>query len=525
MAAKSSNAARNAKRAYARANGIAGSERRQLNELKVRFLEIKDLRSAASVLGWDQAVFMPPAGAAARARQKARLSSLAHERATAASLGRLIDKLAPLVDKLPQDDDDAAMIRIARRDYERSVRVPADYVARASAHGSASYQAWTVARPANDFAAVVPFLETSLELSREYANFFPGYKHVMDPLIGPQEAISAEETARLFEQLRVRLVPLMRAITNREPADDSCLKQTFPAEAQLAFAQQVAVDFGYDLKRGRIDQSPHPFCTTFARDDVRITTRVRHDDLSDALFSVLHEVGHALYEQGVDTAFEGTPLANGASAGVHESQSRLWENIVARSLPFWQHYYPRLQSVFPDQLGGVPLDRFHRAINKVERSLIRTDADEVTYNLHVMVRFDLEKAMLEGRLAPRDLRDAWNAAYEADLGVVAAEDRDGVLQDVHWYGGGIGGHFQGYTIGNILSAQIWEAALAARPEIAAEVGQGKFATLRAWLEQSLHRHGRKYTGPELVRIATGQPMSIEPYMRYLEGKFGGIYGV
>ena len=503
----------------------AAAAPKALRRLKERLSEIADLGAAASVLSWDQAVFMPPKAAEARGRQLARLSKLLHEKATDKALGKLLDELRGYAEGLDPASDDAALIRVSRRDYERSIRVPTDYTVRATEHGARSYQAWTEARPANDFARMRPLLETTLDLSRELSTFFPGYAHVMDPHIGPEEGLTVAEIDRLFQSLRRRLVPLVKAITAKAPADDSCLRRSYPEERQLAFARRVAEALGYDLARGRIDKSPHPFCSSFHRNDVRITTRVQRNDLSDALFSVLHEVGHALYELGVAEALEGTLLDHGASAGVHESQSRLWENIVARSRPFWRHYLPELQKVFPSQLGSVGLDEFYRAINKVTPSLVRTDADEVTYNLHVMLRFDLEKRMLEGSLEIRDLPEAWNARYASDLGVTPPDDRDGVLQDVHWYAGGIGGYFQGYTIGNILSAQIWEAALAQRPSIGEAIGRGEFGELRSWLADSLHAHGRKFTGPEVVRKATGRAMTIEPYMRYLEGKYGELYAL
>ena len=505
-----------------KSEGIDGA---LLAELKGRLAEISDLGAAASVLSWDEAVHMPPAGAGARGRQKARLVALTHQKATDPALGRLLDKLAASAETLPHDSQEAALIWVARRDFGLATQVPAEYVARASEHGSASYNAWVAARPANDFPAVIPYLEKTLEFSREFAGFFPGYEHIMDPLIGPDEGYSAREIADLFAELRAELLPLVEGITAHPVSDDSCLRQHFPAAQQLAFASKVAIDFGYDMKRGRIDISPHPFCTTFARDDVRITTRVNEHDLSDAFFSILHEVGQALYELGIPPELEGSPTGCGASPGVHESQSRLWENIVAKSLPFWEHYYPLLQAAFPEQLARVQLETFYRAINKVERTLIRTDADEVTYNLHIMIRFDLEQALLEGKLAARDLRDAWNARYESDLGRTPPNYKDGVLQDVHWYGGTIGGSFQGYTIGNILSAQLFEAAVSAHPGISSSIEHGEFGELRAWLGHNLHRLGRQHTGPEAARRAVGANISTEPYMRYLKQKYAAIYGL
>jgi carboxypeptidase Taq len=500
------------------------SAQAKLAALKNRLREVSDLGAAGSVLGWDQATYMPPGGAAARARQGALLSRLAHERFTDPALGRLLDELQPYADGLPHDSNDACLIRVVRRDFEKAVRVPADFVARWSAHSSASYDAWTRARPANDFATMRPLLETSLDFSRQYAGFFAPFAHIADPLIdGPDEGMTTAKVLALFAELRTALVPMVRAIAAQPLTDDSCLRGSFAESPQMALSLAVISRVGYDLERGRLDKTHHPFCTKFAAGDVRITTRVREDNIGEALFSTLHEAGHALYEQGVDAAFEGTPLNSGASAGVHESQSRLWENVVGRSRGFWEHFYPLLRDTFPDHFTQVPLETFYRAINKVERSLIRTDADEVTYNLHVMMRFDLELALLEGRLAVRDLPEAWRARFEADFGITPPDDRDGCLQDVHWYAGSVGGGFQGYAIGNILAAQLHAAALAAHPEIPAQLAHGEFGTLRVWLQRHLYRHGRKFTPDELVKQAAGGPMSIAPYIAYLRAKYGEIY--
>jgi carboxypeptidase Taq len=513
-----------AKRKAAPARARVSPEQRALAELRQCLREVSDLRRANAVLGWDQSTYMPTGGAEARGRQRALLSRLAHERFTAPRIGRLLDKLEAHASALPADSDDSRLVRVTRREYEIALKVPAALVARFSAHSASTYQAWTVARPANDFASLQAPLEVGLDLSREYAGYFAPFAHIIDPMIDQMdEGLTAAEVARLFAKLRKELVPMVRAITAAPPADDSCLRQQFPEGPQLAFSLEVARDIGYDLERGRLDKTHHPFCTNFAPGDVRITTRVREDDLGDAFFSTVHEAGHALYEQGVAPELEGTPLCTGVSMGVHESQSRLWENIVGRSRGFWQQYYPRLQRHFPDQLGAVPLETFYRAINKVQRSLIRTDADEVTYNLHVMLRFDLEMALLEGKLAVKDLPEAWRARYEADLGVSPLDDRDGVLQDVHWFSGGVGGAFHGYTIGNILSAQFFEAAVRAQPAIAGDVARGEFAALRGWLTANLYRHGAKYPPAELIARVTGGPLRIEPYIAYLHGKYGEIY--
>jgi carboxypeptidase Taq len=363
-------------------------------------------------------------------------------------------------------------------------------------------------------------LEKTLDYSRRLADCFPGYDHIADPLIDfADEGMKAESVRALFADLRARTVPLLKEVMARPPADGGPLHRHFPEDGQRAFGEMVIAQLGYDFNRGRQDKTHHPFMTKFSLGDVRITTRFREDDLGDGLFSTIHEAGHAMYEQGIDMAYEGSPLANGTSAGVHESQSRLWENVVGRSRPFWEHYYPQLQAAFPEQLSDVTPSMFYRAINKVQPSLIRTDADQMTYDLHVMIRFDLELALLEGKLEVRDLPATWHDRYQSDLGVAAEEERDGALQDVHWFAGGIGGAFQGYTLGNIMSALFYKQALLAHPDIPEQIGRGEFGTLHGWLRENIYRHGAKYTANELVERVTGGPLTIEPYVAYLREKF------
>ena len=496
----------------------------KLNELKSRLLEVDDLNSAAALLHWDQSTYMPPGGAAARARQIATLSRLAHEKLVDPAIGNLLDALKPYAESLPYESDEASLIRAASRKYERAAKVPASFAAELSEHSSASFDNWTRARPSNDFAATQPFLERTLDLSRRLAEFFPGSEHIADPLIDFADHGMTTSTIRaLFKDLRTKVVPIVKAISAQPTADDSCLHQRFPEGEQLAFGAEVVKQFGYQFDRGRQDKTHHPFMTKFSLGDVRITTRVSEYDLSEALFSTMHEAGHALYEQGIPLQFEGSVLAGGASAGIHESQSRLWENLVGRSWGFWKYYYPKLQVTFPSQLRDVSLEMFYRAINKVEPSLIRTDADEVTYNLHVMIRFDLELALLEGSLAIRDLPEAWAERYEADLGVAPPDDRDGVLQDVHWFVGPIGGAFQGYTLGNVVGVQLYDAAVAEFPDIPQDIEIGDFEKLYGWLHENIYQHGDKYTATELMESATGGTLSIEPHVRYLRSKFGDLY--
>jgi len=514
-----------------RARAVASRRRRKpqsaeikLAELRRRLLEINDLRAAGAVLSWDHATYMPRCGATARARQGAIVRRLAHEKSVARELGKLLDELEPYAASLPYDSNEASLLRVTRRDFEKAIKVPSDYVARLSAFGATAYDAWKRARPANDFATMVPFLERAIDLGRKYADFFAPYEHVADPLIDyADEGMTTASIRMLFSELRSELVPIVRAICNQPAAADGCLRGSFGEPAQLDFGLAVIKRIGYDFDRGRLDKTAHPFCTRLSAGDVRITTRVYESDIRQALFSTLHEAGHALYEQGVDPALDGTPLGRGASIGVHESQSRLWENVVGRGRSFWQHFYPLLQRVFPDQLRKVPLELFYRAINRVEQSLIRTDADEVTYNLHIMMRFGLELDLLEGRLRAKDLSEAWRAGMQAYLGIVPPDDRDGCLQDVHWYAGSIGGGFQSYTIGNILSAQFYAAAVKAYPNIPSEIAIGEFSTLHAWLREHLYQHGRKFKPYELVERTTGGQMSIKPYLAYLRAKYGELH--
>jgi len=498
----------------------------KLKELKTRLMEINDLQGAAALLYWDQATYMPPEGAEARGRQIATLERLAHEKFTDAAVGKLLDQLHPHEQGLDYDHPEAALIRVTRRQYEREVKVPPAFTAELSKHLTASYEAWVKARPANDFSIAQPYLEKTLELSRRLADYFPGYEHIADPLIDYEdEGMKASTLRKLFEKLREQLVPIVEAITSQPPADDACLRQHYPEAKQLAVGQDLIRQMGYEFSRGRQDKTPHPFMTKFSLGDVRITTRVEEKYLGEALYGAMHEAGHALYEQGIDRDFEGTPLADGCSAGAHEAQSRLWENRVGRSREFCRFFFPRLQEAFPDQLSSVSLDTFYRAINKVERSLIRTAADEVTYNLHVLIRFELELKLLEDSLSIADLPEAWREMYRVDLGVAPEDDRDGVLQDMHWYCATIGGKFQGYTLGNIMGAQFYQSALEAHPDIPDTISQGRFDTLLGWLQENIYRYGNMFTPDELIQQVTGGPLSIEPYIGYITGKFGELYSL
>ncbi len=497
-----------------------------LKELNQKLAEIGDIGGAIALMYWDQATYMPEGSAMVRGRQIGTLSKMSHEMFVHPQIGELLGRLGSLEKEMPYDSFEASVIRVTRRDYDKATRFPPEFVAKLSTHNSEKGQAWTKARPDDDFETMIPYLEKTVEYSKEMANYFPGYDHIADPLIDFADyGMKAADIRKLFSELREELVPMVKKITEQEPVDDSFLKGGYDKDKQLEFGKMLAKDIGYSFETGREDMAPHPFTISFSIHDVRITTRVDLDDPRDALFSTIHEAGHGMYEQGVDPEFENTALAGGTSSGVHESQSRLWENIVGRSLGFWKFYYPKLQETFPDRLGSVTLDEFYKAINKVERSLIRTDADEVTYNLHVMLRFDLELDLLEGNIQAADMAEEWKIRFKNDMGVEVPNDKDGVLQDIHWYQSGIGGQFQGYTLGNVMGAQFYEAALKAHPEIPAQIEKGKFNTLHTWLKNMIYQHGSKYTANELMEKVTGKPLTTEPYIRYLKKKYGDIYGI
>lgn len=497
---------------------------RALAELRERLGEVYDLQAAASLLLWDRATMMPPKGAESRGRQTALLGRLAHERFTDPRIGELLDELGDV--DFPYDSDEAGILRVTRRKYEHEARKTPDLVSRFARHSAASYGAWARARPAGDFESVRPFLEETLELSRELAACFPESGHPADALIAEMDpGMDAESVKTVFSELREGLIPLVEEISSRPNFDDSCLRQRFPKKEKMEFAEAIVRRFGYDFERGRHDLTLHPFAIRFGWGDARITTRVYENDFRYPLLTTMHESGHAMYEQGVAKEFEGTPLGRGTSAGVHESQSRLWENLVGRSRAFWEHFYPEAQKGFASQLGNVSFEEFYRAINRVEPSLIRTDADEVTYNLHVILRFDFELALLEGSMEVRDLPDAWRERMRKDLGVEVPDDRDGVLQDSHWYQRPIGGVFQGYALGNVMSVPFHRSALEANPEVENDIRAGNFETLRGWLTENIYRHGSKYEAPELLKNATGRGLAVESYLDYLRAKYGELYSL
>ncbi len=497
----------------------------KLETLKSKLKDIKNLQAAEAVLGWDQQVYMPPGGTEARAEQLATLSRIAHEMFIADEIGVLLDDLAKA--DFSYDSDEASLIRVVRRDYEKARKLPSDLVAEMSRTFSLGHQIWTKARADKEFAQFRDILSKIVDLNVQVAEAF-GYEDCLyDALLDQFEpGMKTAEVRQVFDTLKAGLVPLVQAIVERtDQVDDSCLKQGFDETAQWDFGLIPLRAIGFDFERGRQDKSVHPFTTNFSINDVRITTRVFKDQFPSALFSTLHEGGHALYEQNSAPSLEGTFLAGGTSLGVHESQSRLWENVLGRSREFWQFYYPRLQEFFPAQLGTVSLETFYRAINKVEPSFIRVEADEVTYNLHIFLRFELEQDLLERRLQVADLPDAWNAKMEAYLGLTPPHDALGVLQDIHWSGGPMG-YFPTYTLGNVLSLQFYQQTLKDIPDLREQFSRGEFGGLFEWFKEKIHQHGRKFMANELVKRVTGADQ-IDPrlYLAYIKQKYSEIYGL
>ena len=408
----------------------------------------------------------------------------------------------------------------------KATKVPTSLIVALTETCSLAEDKWAQARKDNDYQSFAPWLAKIYELKREYAEDIGYEEHIYDALLDDfEEGMKASDLDPIFAELKKHTIPLVAAIAARQDrVSDALLRQDFPEDLQERFSVGIIQDCGYSFDRGRLDRTVHPFCTNFSPNDVRITTRYERNWLPCALFGCMHEMGHAFYEMNINPAYEGTPMGGGVSLGVHESQSRLWENLVGRSRGFWQHYFPKLQATFPAQFGGVPVEALYQAINRVTPSLIRVEADEVTYNLHIILRYEMEQELLEKRLSVADAPARWNEKMRSYLGLTPPTDREGILQDIHWSGGGVG-YFPTYTLGNILSVQFFQAALASHPQIPAEIAAGRFATLYAWLQQNVHHVGGKYPPAKLVVRATGRPLDTAPYIGYLKEKFSAIYGL
>lgn len=488
--------------------------------------EIHDLTKAQAVLMWDRETNMPKAGSKARTQQLTTLSRIVHEKSTSASFGELIEAAAAELNGSDYDSNEASLIRYLRRTYDDATKLSDDFVKRAAEVSGAALQAWVKARAENDFAQFQPHLETVVEMCQEMADLYGYEDEKYDPLLDKYEhGMKTADVRAIFDAVKKEMIPLREAIAEKGTAvSDALVHQEYPVEKQKEFARYIAPFVGYDFKRGHLGTVVHPFATSFTRNDARITTRWYPDFLNPSLFGTLHESGHAIYEQGTHANLARTPLARGTSSGIHESQSRMMENVVGRSRGFWQTHFPKLQSIFPEQLGSATAEDFYRAVNKVQPSYIRVEADELTYNFHIILRFELEQALLMGDLAVADLPTAWNDKMNELLGVVPPTDTEGCLQDVHWTRPGFG-YFPTYALGNLYAAQFFEAATEQNPTIATEMAEGKTDALMVWLGENIHQHGRKFTAGELAQRASGKPLSHEAFMRYVTTKFTDLYNL
>jgi carboxypeptidase Taq len=489
--------------------------------LRERLAELDDLGAAMHVAGWDQETMMPPGGAGARGEVLATLNRLAHDRMIDDGLLAALDELGPWAASLGEDDDAAAIVRVVRRDVERARRVPSELTARITRAGSEALVVWKRAREEDDFASFAPYLERNLDLRRELAACFPDAEHPYDALLDDYEpGMTTAAVRATFAELSDGLVPLIAEVSAAE--QPPALRGPFDVVAQRALALEMVRSFGFEEEHWRLDDSVHPFSQSVAPSDVRVTARFVEHEIS-GLFAVMHEVGHGLYERQQDPALARTGLGTGVSMGIHESQSRLWENLVGRSRPFWSHWLPRAQERLP-ALQGQDLDAFLRSVNAVRPSLIRVDADEATYSLHIILRFELEVALIEGDLAVADLPAAWNERMRHLLGIDVPDDRRGVLQDIHWAFGDFG-YFPTYALGNIAAAQLWDASTADLPGLQDDLARGELGPLRDWLGEHVHRVGRRLQPAELLERVTGAAYDPDPLLRQLRAKFADLYRV
>ncbi len=501
---------------------IKASTAELYKQYKELIQNVADINYASAVLGWDQEVYMPANGFAYRGRQLATLASMAHELSTGDEYGQLLEELSNRGDIT---DIQAANIRLSKEDYEKQKKLPTSLVQQLTNQVSKSYQAWIEARKSNDYKIYAPELQKMLQLVKEKANVYGYEGHVYDALLDEYEkGATVAQLDPIFEQVKEKLPTLLDKIKEATQVDDTIMYQYYPRKGQWDFSIDVLKAMGYDFDSGRQDISEHPFTTSFAPTDVRITTRVDENDFASLLWSSIHEGGHALYEQGLPEDQYGMPLGEAASLSIHESQSRIWENNVGRGMHFWHHFYPKLQSYFPEQLKNTTEGDFYKAMNKVQPSLIRTEADELTYHFHVLIRYEVEKGLLEGVIKVEELNQVWNEMYQKYLGVSADNDKEGVLQDVHWAHGSFG-YFPTYSLGSFYAAQFYNTATKQIDGLEEQFAAGKYGEFHQWLKEKVHRHGRHYRSDELCQMITGQGLDINSFIQYASQKYQGIYSL
>ena len=490
------------------------SENPKIEQLKRLLAEVDDLRKASTVLFWDERVKMPPSGAPARAEASATVARLTHEKFVSREIGALLDALDE--NDYDYDSFEACLLRVAKRDYEKAVRVPPELTGEMRKASAIAVSAWGPAKERSDYQALLPHLQKNLELRRRYVECFDPAEETYDVLLDDYEPLmKTAEVRAIFDDLKRELVPLIQEIGEAGEVDSSFLTGDFDPAAQRDFGLKLVRRFGFTDEEWRLDTTEHPFMCSPGEHDIRLTTNFRPHDLQ-SVFASMHEFGHGVYEWGVAPELHRTPLGTGVSLAVHESQSRTWENLVGRARAFWRFWYPQLQEAFP-QLASVDEEAFYRAVNKVHPSLIRIDADEVTYNTHIILRFELEQELIEGRVDLKDLPEEWNARMDEYLGVEVPDDAHGVLQDVHWAGGAIG-YFPTYALGNVISVQIWQRMKEDVGPVDELLERGEFGDIREWLRTHLYVLGRKYTPQETIERVTGSPIDPGPYLRYLREK-------
>ncbi|UYQ93582.1 carboxypeptidase M32 [Chitinophaga horti] len=485
-------------------------------EYKTKMEQVADVRNAIAVLSWDQETYLPEKGSAFRGQQITTLSTIAHELFTNAELGNILHELASRTDL---DERKQKNIALSLEDYDKNKKYPAAFVAEMSQTTSACYHAWIKARKLNSYEAFETPLNKMILLKRQETELLGYTGHPYNALLNEYErGATTTMLDTVFADVRSSLSPLLEKVAAQPLPDKQFLHKHYDKDKQWQFGLRLLKDMGYDMAAGRQDISEHPFTTSFNPEDVRVTTRIDENDFGNMTWSCIHEGGHALYEQGLPTGEYGLPLGEAASLGIHESQSRLWENNVGRSLGYWQHYYADLQALFPENLGNVPLQDFYRAINLVQPSLIRTEADELTYHFHVMIRYEIEKGLIDGSIGTDGLRDTWNQYYKQYLHVDVPDDVRGVLQDIHWSHGSFG-YFPTYSLGSFYAAQLYNAAQTQLPGLDQEISNGRYANLLDWLRRNIHQYGRQYTSNELCEKVTGEPLQFRHFLRYAEEKF------
>jgi carboxypeptidase Taq len=501
----------------------------RLDALKERMGQLSDLNHLASLGRWDQQTMMPPRGGITRAESLATMERISHEMMVDDETGRLLDGAAAELDGAPSDSDDVCLLRLVRRRWVKARRVPPELAAELARAASVGQEAWVQARHESDFKAFAPYLEHNFELARQYVDCQIGtgdYECPYDVVLDDYEPqMKTTEVAALFAELKNELVPLIAELAGHaEAVDDSILHGHFPVEDQRRLVDETVSLMGFDRSSWRMDDTVHPFATSLGRGDVRITTRWDETYFPAGLYGAMHECGHGLYEAGIPDSLRRSPLGAGESLGIHESQSRMWENMVGRGRPFSAVLAPKVSDTFAESLRGVDPDPLYRAVNRVNPSFIRVEADEATYSLHIILRFELEQELLDGRLPIEDLPEAWNARFKEYFGLEVDDDANGVLQDVHWSAGLIG-YFPTYAIGNLIAGQLWELAHEQVPDLDERIGFGELSPLREWLREHVHRHGAKFTTAELLQREGAGPVAMGPFTRYLKTKLSDVYGL